>query len=347
LAGTSLAIFRLAQTHRNFVAPAAFDSLALRMCKQGQLDRLKKVCDSVPNSTYPRAVRAALTALDTRTGDDRETLFAAAQDAYRGQFGVRRTLGGGTGMDATAALLTFLPAGAALGDASLPRVWLWGLPAVSLLALIYAARLRRQTQSRSVENVSELLDAIVDAKRGETTDPSRDRGVYRAAAPIEQDEPSDARSLRVTLRGVDVDRHTLPDKGVLKIGRLKSADIFLEHPTVARLHAVLEVEPDKIEIIDLGSPSGLIVNGERTNQRRLGAGDKIQIGAYHLELTHPTVRDTPPFVPPGPQIDGWTCARCGSGKWSTVTVPKDLAATMAARACDQCGEVSWRAEKAE
>ena len=45
------------------------------------------------------------------------------------------------------------------------------------------------------------------------------------------------------------------------------------------MHSVIEVSgPEEVYIIDLGSASGTVVNGQRVNKARLESGDQLQFG---------------------------------------------------------------------
>ena len=72
--------------------------------------------------------------------------------------------------------------------------------------------------------------------------------------------------------------------GVIKVGRVQSAQLRLEGDDISRLHAVIEINPDDVTLIDLGSVSGTFVNGQRITKRALVLGDTIKIGATELRL---------------------------------------------------------------
>ena len=74
------------------------------------------------------------------------------------------------------------------------------------------------------------------------------------------------------------DEHRTIDQSVIKIGRLPSAQLQIDHESVARIHAVIEVDEGVATIIDLGSSSGTFVNDERTNKRQLAPGDRVRVG---------------------------------------------------------------------
>ncbi|MGB8332570.1 MAG: TonB family protein [Polyangiales bacterium] len=72
---------------------------------------------------------------------------------------------------------------------------------------------------------------------------------------------------------------------IIKIGRLQTSDIRLDDDKVSRMHAVIEVTaPGEVFIIDLGSASGTLVNGEKINKRKLQTGDQVQVGNKRLHI---------------------------------------------------------------
>ena len=84
--------------------------------------------------------------------------------------------------------------------------------------------------------------------------------------------------------GEVVDRKEL-DQDVIKIGKIKSSHVFLEDDSVARMHAVVEVSGKDIRLVDLGSASGTLLNGNRVERHAtLQAGDRIGVGQYELRI---------------------------------------------------------------
>lgn len=84
---------------------------------------------------------------------------------------------------------------------------------------------------------------------------------------------------------------------VIKIGRLRTSDLQLEDDTVARMHAVLEVTDAELRLVDLGSASGTLRNGERVEKSiAVSVGDSLRFGPYRIELT------SAPVVAPAPVI---------------------------------------------
>jgi len=81
-----------------------------------------------------------------------------------------------------------------------------------------------------------------------------------------------------------VDTKTL-SQDVIKIGKLKSSHLCLDDEAVARMHAVIEVSGEEVRIIDLGSSTGTVLNGQRIDKNAaLGDGDVLEFGPYRLEI---------------------------------------------------------------
>lgn len=75
---------------------------------------------------------------------------------------------------------------------------------------------------------------------------------------------------------------------VIKIGKLRSSDLYLDDDAVARMHAVLEVTAGELRLVDLGSASGTVVNGLRVvKSSAIKDGDALCVGPFRLEVaTH-------------------------------------------------------------
>src|SRR5689334_15319398 len=72
---------------------------------------------------------------------------------------------------------------------------------------------------------------------------------------------------------------------IVKIGKLSSSHLRIDDEQVSRMHAVIEVTgPDEVNIIDLGSTRGTIVNGQRVNKAKLQDGDAIMLGDTKIEI---------------------------------------------------------------
>ena len=63
-----------------------------------------------------------------------------------------------------------------------------------------------------------------------------------------------------------------------KIGRMASAVIRLEDPSVARIHAVIEVGTEQATLVDMGTTAGTSLNDDPVQRTVLSHGDRIGLG---------------------------------------------------------------------
>lgn len=71
------------------------------------------------------------------------------------------------------------------------------------------------------------------------------------------------------------------ENAVVRIGRDRSCDLQIDHPTLSRQHAVIEKTGDAYTIRDVGSQNGTSVNGKRvTAPHALNEKDEIQLGEF-------------------------------------------------------------------
>lgn len=71
----------------------------------------------------------------------------------------------------------------------------------------------------------------------------------------------------------------------LTIGRIESCDLVLEDHKVSRRHARVIVDHGVVEIEDLGSSNGVLLNGRAVQRHILRSGDKLRIGTTDLAYT--------------------------------------------------------------
>ena len=73
----------------------------------------------------------------------------------------------------------------------------------------------------------------------------------------------------------------------LTIGRDRKSDIVLDHPTVSRRHARIEMRPDGARVRDLKSENGIIIDGKRISEAHWSVGQRLEIGdfAFSLEIS--------------------------------------------------------------
>jgi hypothetical protein len=72
------------------------------------------------------------------------------------------------------------------------------------------------------------------------------------------------------------------------VGRAPEQDIPLQHPSVSKLHATLELDGNELYVTDVGSLNRTFVNGEPIASRtRLHAGDSLKFGAVRGAICSP------------------------------------------------------------
>ena len=97
----------------------------------------------------------------------------------------------------------------------------------------------------------------------------------------------------------EVARKKAQDKGkiVQIIGPV--LDVQFEEGHLPKIYdALLVKREDGWWIVDLDSTNGTFVNGSLVKERRLGPGDRIQIGSSKLEFATEQAPPAPPKAPP-------------------------------------------------
>jgi hypothetical protein len=88
-------------------------------------------------------------------------------------------------------------------------------------------------------------------------------------------------------------RHPLQPPGLV-IGRGSEADLRINDPGISRMHAQIRVsvagQTQQIDIVDLGSTNGIIVNGQKVRQAILQEGTRIEIGSTRMLVHAPAGR---------------------------------------------------------
>ncbi len=72
--------------------------------------------------------------------------------------------------------------------------------------------------------------------------------------------------------------------GLTRIGRSRSNDIVINHPSVSRFHAEAEYHQGRIYLRDLDSTNGTQVNGKLIKEKRLNDGDVVIFGGVKFEF---------------------------------------------------------------
>lgn len=75
-------------------------------------------------------------------------------------------------------------------------------------------------------------------------------------------------------------------QGETTIGRSPYCSIIVDSKLASRHHAAIRVSAGQVEVVDLGSRNGTVVNGKRIERAQpLGVGDSIRIGDEVLILS--------------------------------------------------------------
>src|SRR5882672_12912911 len=85
-----------------------------------------------------------------------------------------------------------------------------------------------------------------------------------------------------------VDPKTVVSDG-LRIGRLPDSEVWLNHPTISRLHAGINRIEGYFYLINLSASSATTLNGRAipfNEAEALTNGDEIQIGPFFLKIDH-------------------------------------------------------------
>ncbi|WP_366937927.1 FHA domain-containing protein [Demequina sp.] len=89
-------------------------------------------------------------------------------------------------------------------------------------------------------------------------------------------------ALLIVHHGPNMGARFLLDVDITTAGRSVKSDIFLDDVTVSREHAQFIRDGNVFIVRDHGSLNGTYVNRENVTERRLAAGDEVQIGKYRL-----------------------------------------------------------------
>lgn len=284
VAGVALGISYVLRAFRVSLNADAFTAVVRKLLDAANADRVVKLTRAAPDSPLAAATRAAVEvcarglpqgdpAADYRSAGDLspERVIAPARAAWNAAFEalarpvrVARYVAV-PGMLLLVAALSF--ATAVPPPAVAPAV----AAALALALLAWAGRIERgllASREASFGALRGSLDALVrDPKRALVAAPPT-----RVRVAFEVSEPG--RPPHVV--GSDDD--------VIRIGSMPTAQVFLDAPGVARMHAVVEASGGKLSVIDLGCEAGTRVNGERVNRREIVDGDVLSVGAAELRV---------------------------------------------------------------
>jgi pSer/pThr/pTyr-binding forkhead associated (FHA) protein len=302
--GASLAILRLVQVMQRAISVDAFAAISEKMLKEGNLDRLGRLCAGARGSP----LAAAVGALAKTRALPRGTTEIVASDTLRVMFVEAFTtaahplvVGRYVALAAFFALVT--PA-AWLATSGAATTTLLLTAASGLVVLAWSVWIARGIFASGPVMLERLLPKITPLllagpptyREAEVSSPIDD-APKRPQKPERPAPPPDLGGFVVDVRrnGASEGTQTF-DVAIIKIGRHEGAHLRLDDPDVARMHAVVERDDDAVTIIDLGSATGTRVNGETITKTKLATGDVISIGPYEL-----VVSIGKPAVPASPE----------------------------------------------
>ena len=120
-------------------------------------------------------------------------------------------------------------------------------------------------------------------------------GSEAVAGISERGQPASDTTIRRSALVLEVNgtRHPLAPPGLV-IGRGSDADLRINDPGISRTHAQIRVtgtEPSlQVDIVDLGSTNGILVNGQKVRHAVLGEGSRIEIGSTRMLVHAPAGR---------------------------------------------------------
>ena len=84
---------------------------------------------------------------------------------------------------------------------------------------------------------------------------------------------------------------SFPIGELLVLGSAKDCDVQVDEPGIAPRHAeIRQIGENSLQLKDLGSETGTLLNGEPVSETLLGSGDEIRIGTCRLMLQAPGLR---------------------------------------------------------
>jgi Zn-finger nucleic acid-binding protein len=96
----------------------------------------------------------------------------------------------------------------------------------------------------------------------------------------------------------------LLDQQIIRLGKLPSCHVHLDHQTVRPRHAVIEFSAERVLVGALGSKAPTYVNGEIIDESVLHDGDLLRIGKFDLRIALPSNTNPPP------RDSGHRCPTC-------------------------------------
>jgi hypothetical protein len=324
---TMLATWRLIRLVRASVSLPAATKVVSNLLRMDNREGARKLCAAVPGSIFLRAVRGAL-----ETSGEPRAAFTETFDRALAPYQAGRWLD----LAALAAGPTGVVIAATASPVSVPVILLGAAAALIALRNLRAlGRLRRDGPAAFA-----AIAQALEASSRPLVPPPPPAAEDTAGEPL--DEGGDILILIATVDGEEIGRIAL-DREVIKVGKIASSHFQLDHPSVSRVHAIIETTTEGSTIIDLGSTGGTRINGARINKAPITEGDEIGIGEVLVRVT------TGPGVPltrprPRPEeleaahsdldLRSGTCPLC---RGRTIAKRPAMAGDLVPWVCESCG----------
>jgi hypothetical protein len=125
-------------------------------------------------------------------------------------------------------------------------------------------------------------------------DPELTIGRFRVRSTAKAKVESDALTNTQVGRAyawLEVNQSRHPLTGNVVVGRGAEADVRINDPGISRRHIEFVARPDGVEVHDLGSTNGMLVNGAKMPAAQVSDGTHVRIGnttlIVHIEGTQP------------------------------------------------------------
>jgi pSer/pThr/pTyr-binding forkhead associated (FHA) protein len=137
----------------------------------------------------------------------------------------------------------------------------------------------------AISNYEMVFHERVSAAQSASSGVGARRPVINHAATSRAAAPSSAGSNANALTGSgayllanDGQRYAIKDGAVTRLGRALDNDVVINHASVSRHHAEIEVNGRGYRVRDLGSQNGTFVDGSLVTDAAVGDGTKVQLG---------------------------------------------------------------------
>lgn len=173
-----------------------------------------------------------------------------------------------------------------------------GRPFVDLAdELVEARRLFLTRVAAALEPVAVLVRAMDEFFRGWAAQQGLATAGLGEALAAGLERGADRLALQIVAGPAEPGRILAIGDGVQELGRVPPADLEIAEPSVARRHARLVVDGDRVTVEDTGSTGGTFINDERVDSAPLRIGDRLQVGGVRLILIRVAAAVAAPELP--------------------------------------------------